>query len=329
MPSIAELQSKFYNKEFYEKWEKKELALLESDSANAMEHHKSLGFIYEIMHRHDECVEHCEKAIALAKQKTQRADARVSIARSYVFRKEINMAIAQYLTAFDEDPEHDAVLEELGHCYRHLKDYDNAMHWYTLLGKQEGMEACAFTNVGDLCVEKKEYDNAIDYYNKALMFEEKYEGAIHGLGVACAETGRSGEAMEHFKKELELNPRSAQALYCTGLVYQNREDYYRALHYYTEALKVWPGFAEVYNNMAFIHLEMDSDIRTAIAEVEKAADLATDSQQRVLFYLNLSRLYNKIKDEKKHIYWKSKLMEELGFGGISFDEDDEDGDILK
>ena len=145
MPSIAELQSEFYNKEFYESWEKKELQLLADDAATAYEHHKILGFIYEMMHRHEECVEHSEKAIALAKQKSDRADARVSIARSHIFRKEINMAIAQYLTAYDEDPDHEAVIEELGHCYRNSKDYDNALHWYTLLSRQEDMESWAFT----------------------------------------------------------------------------------------------------------------------------------------------------------------------------------------
>jgi tetratricopeptide (TPR) repeat protein len=332
MASIDELQEEYYNKEFFDAEEKKTLQALVDHPERATAHHKYLGFIYDVMHRHEDCVYHAEKAIELSNSITEKADTRVLIARSHIYRKEINLAIAQYLIAHDEDPSHEVIIEEVAHCYKQLKDYDNAEKWYTLLTTLEDCEAMGYSYLGDFYAEKKEYETAIEKYAKALTFDAEDQSAIHGLGVIYAEIDKYDEALNYFNQEKKLYPESPMPDYAIGLCYQKQEDFYRALHHYTEALKIAPGFPEVYNNMAVIHLEMDGDIRAALTDLEKAAELATDTKQRTLFYMNLSRLYDKIKDEEKHLFWKKKFMDEMGFKGLiswEDDEEDDDGDILK
>jgi hypothetical protein len=113
MASIEDLQEEGYNKEFFEAEEKTMLQKLADEPDRLHGNHKYLSIIYGFMHRHEECVFHAEKAIALAKNRFERADTRILIARSHVYRKEINLAIGQYLIAQKEDPEHKIVLEEL------------------------------------------------------------------------------------------------------------------------------------------------------------------------------------------------------------------------
>jgi len=113
MASIESLQEGGYNKKYWEAEEKKALQKLADEPENLFGNHKYLSIIYGFMQRHDECVFHAEKAIALAGNGFERADTRVIIARSHVFRNEINLAIAQYMIAQKDDPEHEVVLEEL------------------------------------------------------------------------------------------------------------------------------------------------------------------------------------------------------------------------
>lgn len=334
MGFIEELQNKQYNKAFYDAEEKTALQKLADEPDRLQQNHKYLAIIYGFMCRHDECLLHATKAIALASSAFEKADARILIARSYISQNEINHAIAEYLLAYDDDPTHEVVAEELGHCYKHLLDYDNALHWYKVMGSIEDCYADAYNIIGIMYFEKREFDTALLNYMKVLATEPDNMDALYGAGISNAEAGRNEKAMEYFNQMLKLEPQNADAMYGLGLVYQRQEDYYRALHHYTEALKISSEFPEIYNNIAKIHLELDGDVKAALADLEKAASLATDSQQRMLFYLNLSRLYNSIKDEEKHQYWKKKLLDEIGFGGLfnfedDDDDEDEDGDILK
>jgi hypothetical protein len=110
MSSKKSLQEGGYN---WEAEEKAALKRLADEPEHLFTNHKYLSIIYGFMQRHDKCVFHAEKAIALAENGFEKADTRVIIARSHVCRNEINLAIAQYLVAQKEDPEHKIVLEEL------------------------------------------------------------------------------------------------------------------------------------------------------------------------------------------------------------------------
>lgn len=98
---------------------------------------------------------------------------------------------------------------------------------------------------------------------------------------------------------------------------------YRALHHYTEALKIQPAFPEVYTNLGAISFNENGDIKGAIENIETALQQSPDTNLLITLYLNLSRLYKKISDYDNHEYYKAKMMQAIGFD-VEIDDDESD-----
>ena len=132
--------------------------------------------------------------------------------------------------------------------------------------------------------------------------------------------------MFYFKMVLKIDPKHDNANYSMGQYYHMKDDIYRALHHYTEALKTNPKMEIVYNNLAAISYHENGNIAEAIENIEKALSVSdNNSNMLVMLYLNLSRLYAKISDYDKQEYYKGKMMEAAGFP-TEFNEDDYDFD---
>jgi tetratricopeptide (TPR) repeat protein len=183
-----------------------------------------------------------------------------------------------------------------------------------------------YKEMAEVYDKKKEYMLSHEYYVKAAQ-AEYYESywLWNNAGRALALAGKEEEAMFYFQMVLKLYPKSEIAHYFLGQIYQTKKDVYRALHHYTEALKIKPDFPEVHNNLAAISFEEESDIQEAINYLEKALGENPSPQILTLLYTNLSRMYKKIADYDKHEYYKGKLFESLGFD-VEWKEGDEDED---
>ena len=77
--------------------------------------------------------------------------------------------------------------------------------------------------------------------------------------------------------------------------------------------------------MASLYLEHETDIKTAIAYLKKAEAIAeadNNSQLLQLVYINLTRLYNLIKEFELAELYNKKLLSVLGFGGFLGDDEE-------
>jgi tetratricopeptide (TPR) repeat protein len=180
------------------------------------------------------------------------------------------------------------------------------------------------------------YEEVIERYkNIAPLVESKgrlynitgtLQTCLYKRGIQLATSGKAEEAFECFKESVKLDPECQMAHYCLGQHYQDQGDPYRAMHHYYEALKLQPEFPEIYNNLAVIQFEEESDIKAAIAHIETAMQQDPSEVLLQKMYMSLSRLYKLIADYDMQEHYYVKFMESLGFEMEFEDDDDEDED---
>jgi tetratricopeptide (TPR) repeat protein len=239
---------------------------------------------------------------------------------------QLENGMAMRLQQADEDDVLGRRYEDIAKAYEKMDDLNNAVKYYELYIETQkgGCGAETFTNLAEV------YDNLRDYKNAARNHElagqkecYRLEDTWENVGRALALDGQLDEALFYFKMSSKINPKNAWSFYYMGHVYQNKKDVYRALHNYTEALKLDPDFAMVYNNLAAIAYNEEGNIAEAIEHIEKALSLNSDSKSLYTLYRNLAALHKQIADYDKHEYYKDKMLQSLGFPpGIKNDMDD-------
>ena len=222
------------------------------------------------------------------------------------------------------------MFEEVARAYVEADDWNMALIYYDkYLIEEKGR-----LDVDDLEKIAKKYELEGDFINSAryLLIAAKAECSNsaylwQNTGRALALANKEDEAMKYFEIALILEPQSENTLYCMGQVYQNKGDQYRAMHYYTEVLKINPFNASVYNNLGAMAFNEEGDIKGAIEKIESALEMTVDPQLKLTFHINLARLYHKISDYDKHSFHKIKIFEAAGFKGM-MEEDDNESDEL-
>ena len=231
--------------------------------------------------------------------------------------------------------EHIAKVEDPYHTYIDImelsvqvKDHDRTIKYGVLVTQDNFCDAEVYEWMAQAYEAKKQYVESHDCLVKAAQaVPDSTSWLWSNAGRALALADQVDEAMFYFKMALKINPENEMAHYYMGQSYQNKEDVYRALHHYTEALKLKPDFPEVYNNLAAISYHENSNISEAISNLEKALQASPDKNLLTRLYINLVRLYKSIADYEREEYYKDKMMEALGFGGFDIDDDGEDPDI--
>lgn len=273
----------------------------------------------------EESIEHCRKYLPTLTNKECIDDMRQCL--KYCLEEKGDVAAAIQVLEEEipqnENPYH--LYNDLVELCAKAKDHDKTIQ-YGLLAIKEGLcESEVYTWVAEAYEAKKDYLNSHEYLVKAAQSEPDNTSWIwNNAGRALALAGQLDEAMFYFKMVLKMNPEQEMAHYYMGQAYQDKEDVYRALHHYTEALKIRPDFPEVYNNLAAISYYENSNINEAIANLEKALEANPDSSMLVKLYMNLSRLYKSIADYERHEYYKARLMDAMGFSGLFGDGDLDD-----
>jgi tetratricopeptide (TPR) repeat protein len=272
-----------------------------------------------------EAVEHCRHFLPTIKNKECAED----MGRTLVYNLEqigdLRAAVEALEAQIETAKFKSSVYDDIVEYAVKLKDNDLIIK-YSLLWIEEDdyVETEVYERLANAYDEKRDYLKSYEYFEKAAQnVNDETSWLWNNAGRALALAGRQDEAMFYFQMVLKIKPDSEFAHYYMGQSYQTKGDVYRALHHYTEALKIRPDFSEVHNNMAALSFEEESDIPAAIKHLEQALESNPPPHMLTLLYTNLSRLYHKIADYDKHEYYKGKLLESIGFD-VDFGEDDDD-----
>jgi len=289
----------------------------------------------------DEIIRYALELFELDDKKEYTDDIYISLARAYTTKNDINQAIEYYRKILAYDPACEEIIMDLADLYEKQKDIDSALSVYDYLDndKIDGGKEEMYRIKGTLYYNRKEWDKALECYRGAYEISaENSDGwIIESLGETYWQMKDYKESITWFKKALEMNPQSSNAHYGIGLCYQNTDDPYRALHHYSEAIKIKPDFTEAYNNIATISINEEGDIKKGIEILNKALENNTNKDSLTLIYQNLSRVYHRTLQYDLADKYKKEFIKSLGLEGLfpeyndnedgEDDEDDEEVDI--
>lgn len=264
----------------------------------------------------DLIIEKCCEFLPLTKDKKCRAAIERVLIYAYEEKKEFDKALEVRYMHLEDDNEHGYYYLDMANAFKARHDYPNALKYYELYAEAQNyqIDEDELCNIAETYEKVNDYKNAFKYHELAAQYKS-YETDPYwvNVGRAMALDKNETEATFYFKMALKINPKNADAHYCLGLLQQEKNNVYRALHHYTEALKIYPNYAAVYNNMAALAYNEEGDIEKAIKNIEKALEVNEDKQLLFLLYQNLAKLYYKISDYDKHEYYKQKMMDQVGF----------------
>ena len=221
------------------------------------------------------------------------------------------------------------LITTLAEDYEALGDTENQIKYLELLAADpDDDDERHFEKLAELYEDKGDNNNAAKHYSRLIRFHcDRHTWAISNFGRLLAIEGKNKEAIVQLKFCLFLDPDNLNAHYHLADIYEADGDTYLALHHYYETLRLRPDFAFVYVRLGALAFNSEGDIPEAITHMEKALELNTNPEITKTIYLNLSRLYDKIKDFDKHEYYKAKWAESLGLppGFVGNLGDDEEG----
>jgi tetratricopeptide (TPR) repeat protein len=111
-----------------------------------------------------------------------------------------------------------------------------------------------------------------DTARRALLEAQVESAEVHGLaGSLLLQSKQTEKALERFKRALALSPRQVRALVALGRYYQDFGDDQNALRVYASAHEASPEHPEVRIALAETRLEVDQELKEALADVEPLA----------------------------------------------------------
>lgn len=246
--------------------------------------------------RYPEVIDYYRNAAELATTDEQKSQGYHWLAYCYrCYKKEEEAQMLEYLyKSLEYNSSYSPALEDLGKHYTKKKKYRKALAYYEALSTVKGYEENVWSNIGTLHLQLKEYDQAIAAYKTSLLIKEQAHDYAN-MGRAYMWKGEMDTALLHLKKAVELNPKSPYILFFAGLAYQKNEDYYRAIHYYQQVIKLKPTHLYAHTNMATCKQETEGE-RAAIDYLTGILQLDLQLESKENIYMKLAALFGDIKD---------------------------------
>lgn len=185
----------------------------------------------------------------------------------------------------------------------------------------------AFTNIGNVCVDKGETTKAMENYQKALKIAESSSNKkniaslLKNIGILYVTWKIFPKALEYYQKAesiaIEIRDSSliADCHNNKGVVYEQQQKYDEALSEYKEALNYYlknnpENITMEYTNMAIVY-KLKKDYASSVKYNLSAIDLAIKSGDKWLaaaIYNNIGNLYVELGDTKKAIDYCNKSL---------------------
>lgn len=137
---------------------------------------------------------------------------------------------------------------------------------------EENKEAAKLAREAAAAAKEQDFDKAVESARKAAAMDNKYStslaAALQQRGFAAANERRFPEAIGDFTEALKVNPKDAGIYERRAAVEMKINDFDKALADYNEAIKMKPNDAHLYQYRGYIY-EMKGDFKNAMTDTEK------------------------------------------------------------
>ncbi len=119
---------------------------------------------------------------------------------------------------------------------------------------------------------KKNYDAAIHFFSLALRSFPQSASILFNRGLAFYHKGNFPAAIQDYTESLQLKPTSAKIYNNRGLCYQSLKNHQKAVADFSKAIELNPDFAGAYYNRASAYFSLN-DFERAWQDLQKARAL--------------------------------------------------------
>jgi tetratricopeptide (TPR) repeat protein len=148
--------------------------------------------------------------------------------------------------------------------------------------KQTAKEVAKYSRDGFEATEAKDWDKAVDAFRKATELDKKQEpnlvSALQHRGMEYTTQQQYPEAIADFSEALKLKPDDAGIYERRAYVEMKTNAYDKALADYSEAIKLKPKEVRYYLLRSYIY-ETKNDIKSSMADTEEALKLDPNNQE--------------------------------------------------
>jgi tetratricopeptide (TPR) repeat protein len=169
--------------------------------------------------------------------------------------KQFDKAAEELEKVVQQEPDRIAAWQDLGACYRELKNYGKAADAFSAahklepsrldllsnLGHSQILAAEQSTKTGEIDAGKSQYAAAIESYNAMLALDAgNYDAAVH-LGYLYQREGKLDKAAEFYEKAVTANPEDAQSLGTLAGIYAEQKKTEEAIDAFERAIAATTG----------------------------------------------------------------------------------------
>lgn len=175
----------------------------------------------------------------------------------------------------------------LGVIYHNQQNYDAAIKDFNRAIELKPDYGRAYNGRGSSYAARKQYDQAVSEYTKAIAFN--YIQAYYNRGVIYHLQANDSLATNDSKQFIQLadpnDPLLPDAYLSLGNSYAALKNYNEAIIAYGKAIDIRINFTNAYLNRGLIY-ELTGDKENAKKDLQKAADLGSDTAKKELDKLN-------------------------------------------
>ncbi|XP_066943253.1 Bardet-Biedl syndrome 4 protein-like isoform X2 [Macrobrachium rosenbergii] len=198
------------------------------------------------------------------------------------------LAVEAYIQAENKCDKADwEIHHNLGVCYMHLKEYDNARE-QLIFALEQNKHHQTFAMLAKLYLLENDVASSINTYRAAIEYFPE-NGDLHTtLGLLFMQTGKHQQAFEHLGTALTFDPNNTRALLAAGSMMQSHQDFDVALAKYRVAAQSIPESPPLWNNIAMCFFGKKKYV-AAISCLKRANYLAP-FDWKILYNLGLVHL---------------------------------------
>ncbi len=222
----------------------------------------------------------------------------------YLHRAQANMKLAKYTEAaadyqkyLAKRPKTQEIALDLTEAYISTYQYPKAEEELAYLQQQEPDAPEAYFWRGRMLHNQGNLDEAVSFYSKALNRNSSFAPAYRYRAAAFKDMGELEASAEDYTQLVALTP---EAIFYNrrGLVYEELEQWDKALADYNTTIELSPKWPIAYNNRGYVYLKQKK-YAAARADFETAIKL-DDSLPTP--YINLAGLYWLQKKDRRNVY---------------------------
>lgn len=185
--------------------------------------------------------------------------------------KDRNNSFENLNKALEIDPQMAEAFFYRGYNYRELNTPDKAIREFERARELKPDHFDAYLQLGLLYAEKKD-PRAGEYYTTALRLNPGNLRALYARGIYYQEADSAELAINDYERILELTPEFLSTNLNLGYIYLRRQEYDKAVEYFTQAIDNNPASREAYEYRSEAYKGLGK-AELAEADTEKAKQL--------------------------------------------------------